>query len=114
MKKLTAKGISVAIFQREKSDFISLTDIARYKNAEEPREIVKNWIRTRSTIEFLGIWEKINNPNFKEVEFDAFKTEAGSNSFVLSPQKWIKSTNAIGLMSKSGRHGGGTFGHKDI
>ena len=75
---------------------------------------MKNWLRVRSTIEFLGLWEQLNNPNFKLVEFDQFKTEAGSNSFVLTPQKWIKNTNAIGIRSKSGRYGGGTFAHKDI
>ena len=77
-------------------------------------DIVKNWLRSKNTIEFLGIWEQINNPNFKGVEFDAFKNEAGSNSFVLSPQKWIKATNAVGIISKSGRHGGGTYAHSDI
>jgi len=114
IQKITVQGLKIVIFKKNESDFISLTDIARFKNAEEPKEIVKNWIRTRSTIEFLGIWEKINNPNFKGVEFDAFKNEAGSNSFVLSPQKWIEATNAIGIISKSGRYGGGTYAHKDI
>lgn len=95
-------------------DYISLTDIARYKNSEEPKDIVKNWIRNRSTIEFIGIWEKINNPGFKGVEFDSFRSEAGNNGFVLSPQKWVESTNAIGIISKSGRYGGGTYAHKDI
>lgn len=95
-------------------DYISLTDIARYKNPEFPADIVKNWIRMRNTIEFLGLWEELNNPEFKLVEFDQFKNDAGSNAFVLSPQKWIKSTNAIGMVSKSGRYGGGTFAHKDI
>jgi len=114
MKKITTKGIQIYTFQRKESDFISLTDIARYKNKEEPADIVKNWMRSRSTIEYLGFWEKINNPNFKLVEFDQFKNETGSNSFVLSPKKWINRTNAIGLISKSGRYGGGTFAHKDI
>ena len=95
-------------------DYISLTDIARYKNPEFPADIVKNWMRMRNTIEFLGLWEELNNPEFKLVEFDQFKNDAGSNAFVLSPQNWIKSTNAIGLVSKSGRYGGGTFAHKDI
>lgn len=113
-KKISVKGVEIITFISKESDYISLTDIARYKNAREPKEIVKNWIRTRSTIEFLGIWEKINNPHFKGVEFDAFKNEAGSNSFVLSPQKWIEATNAIGIISKSGRYGGGTYAHKDI
>ena len=95
-------------------DYISLTDIARYKNPEFPADIVKTWMRMRNTIEFLGLWEELNNPEFKLVEFDQFKNDAGSNAFVLSPQKWIKSTNAIGMVSKSGRYGGGTFAHKDI
>lgn len=87
--------------------------MARYKNADEPKDVVKNWMRNRGTIEFLGIWEQINNPQFKGVEFDAFKNEAGANSFVLSPQKWIEKTDAVGLVSRSG-NGGGTFAHKDI
>jgi hypothetical protein len=95
-------------------DYISLTDIAKYKNKDAPADIVKNWLRSRSNIEFLGLWEQLNNPQFKLVEFDQFKNEAGANAFVLSPQKWIESTNAIGLMSKSGRYGGGTYAHKDI
>jgi len=90
-----------------------LTDIARYKNPDEPKDIVKNWMRSKTTIEFLGLWEKINNPEFKGVEFDSFKNEAGSNSFVLSPSKWIEATNAIGIISKAGKSGG-TFAHKDI
>lgn len=114
MKKIITKGIQIYTFQRNENDFISLTDIARYKNSNEPKDVVKNWMRTRSTIEFLGIWEKINNSNFKGVEFDAFKNEAGSNSFVLSPQRWIEKTGAIGIVSKSGKYGGGTFAHKDI
>lgn len=113
MKKITTKGISIYTFQKNDHDYISLTDIARFKNAIEPKDIVKNWMRNRSTIEFLGIWEKINNPKFKGVEFDAFRNEAGSNSFVLSPQRWIEKTCAVGLISKSGS-GGGTFAHKDI
>lgn len=92
----------------------SSTDIARYKNQYEPKDIVKNWMRSKSTIEFLGIWEKLNNPMFKGVEFDPFKREAGSNSFVLSPQRWVKKTGAIGIISRSGRYDSGTFAHRDI
>lgn len=113
MKKITTKGINVYTFQLNENDYISLTDIARYKNTIEPKDVVKNWMRNRSTIEFLGVWEQINNSNFKGVEFDAFKMESGANSFVLSPQRWIEKTGAIGLISKSG-NGGGTFAHKDI
>jgi len=104
---------NVSIFYKEDSDYISLTDIARTKNKNEPKDVVKNWFRNRSTVEFLGLWERINNPNFKGVEFDPLFQEAGNNSFTLSPTKWIKTTNAIGIISKTGR-GGGTFAHKDI
>lgn len=114
MKKIQAQGLQVAMFSQNEDDYISLTDIARYKNNDEPKDIVKNWLRNRNVIEFLGIWEKINNPNFKGVEFDSFKNEAGLNSFVLSPQKWIEKTAAIGIISKSGRYNSGTFAHKDI
>ena len=93
-------------------DYISLTDIARYVS-DEPKDVVKNWLRNRETISFLGLWEQLNNPNFKGVEFDSFKIQAGSNAFTLSPQKWIRETNAIGIRSKSGKYGG-TFAHKDI
>lgn len=113
---ITANGVEISVFTTvgRDEDFISLTDIARYRNPEYPADVVKNWLRVRSTIEFLGLWEKLHNPDFKLVEFDQFRIEAGANTFVLSPQKWIKSTNAIGLVSKSGRYGGGTFAHKDI
>src|SRR3989338_8447421 len=113
-KKIVVKNNKVSFISRNGDDYISLTDIARYKNSEEPKDIVKNWMRNRSTIEFLGIWEKINNPDFKGVEFDSFRNEAGSNAFVLSPQKWIETTQAIGMISKSGRYGCGTYAHKDI
>jgi len=84
MKKINAQGLQIYTFKQNEDDYISLTDIARYRNANEPKDVVKNWTRNRSAIEFLGVWEKINNPNFKGVEFDTFKAEAGSNSFVLS------------------------------
>ena len=113
MKKIRAQGIQIYTFVRNDKDYISLTDIARYKDQDEPKDIVKNWMRSRSTINFLGAWEKINNPNFKGVEFDSFRAESGENYFVLSPQKWIDKTGAIGLISRSG-NGGGTFAHKDI
>ena len=117
MKKkefIKTKGLEIAIHSSEnQEDFISLTDIARFKNSIEPKDVVKNWMRSKSTIEFLGLWEKINNQNFKGVEFDSFMFEAGSNAFTLSPQRWIESTNAQGIISKSGRYGG-TFAHKDI
>ncbi|MCI6711968.1 MAG: KilA-N domain-containing protein [Firmicutes bacterium] len=110
-----AKDTDITVLSYTNSnDYISLTDIAKYKNPEAPADIIKNWMRIRNTIEFLGLWEELNNPDFKLVEFDQFKNEAGANSFVLSPQKWIKETDAIGIISKSGRYGGGTFAHKDI
>ena len=113
MKKITTQGLQIYTFKQNENDYISLTDIARYKNPNEPKDVVKNWMRNYSTIEFLGVWERINNPKFKGVEFDSYKKEAGANSFTLSPQKWIETTDAIGVISKSG-NGGGTFAHKDI
>lgn len=108
-----AKDTEIAVISAiGKEDYISLTDIAKYRS-DEPKDVVKNWLRSKSTIEFLGLWEQMNNPNFKGVEFDSFKNEAGSNAFTMSPQKWIKATNAIGIISKSGNNGG-TFAHKDI
>ena len=102
-------GIYTSDFENE---FISLTDIARYKS-DEPKDVIKNWMRSKDTLEFLGLWEKLHNPNFKGVEFYAFKNQAGSNSFTMSPQKWIESTVAIGIVGKSGRYGG-TYAHSDI
>ena len=113
IKTINVKGTEIILFNKGNDEFISITDIARFKNATEPKDVVKNWMRSKSTIEFLGLWERINNPNFKGVEFDAFMFEAGSNSFVLSPSKWIESTNAIGIISKVGS-GGGTYAHIDI
>ncbi len=111
---IEAKGFTIQIYTEDfKNDYMSLTDIARYKNVHEPKDVVKNWLRVRDTIEFLGLWETIHNPNFKGVEFDSFRKEAGTNAFTLSPQRWIENTNAIGIVSKSGR-GGGTFAHPDI
>ena len=110
---INANGIDIRVSSTNESDYISLTDIARKRNPEFPADVVKNWMRSRSTIEFIGLWEQLNNPDFKLVEFDQFKQEAGSNAFVLTPQKWISATNAIGIISKSGRYGG-TFAHSDI
>ena len=109
-----AKGKEIVVISTHKDeDYISLTDIAKYKNQDSPADVVKNWIRSRDTIEFLGLWEQLSNPDFKLVDFDQFRQEAGKNTFVLSPQKWIEKTSAIGLISKSGRYGG-TYAHKDI
>ncbi len=111
--EIKVKGVKVSYNQINDSDYISITDIAKYKNPEAPADIVKNWMRSKNTIELLGLWEKLHNPDFKLVEFDQFRNEAGFNHFVLSPQKWIKFTKAIGLHSKSGRYGG-TYAHRDI
>ena len=110
---INANGVEIRVASSNEADYISLTDIAKKRNPEFPADVVKNWLRSRSTIEFLGLWEKINNPDFKLVEFDQFKNAAGENSFVLTPQKWISTTNAIGITSKSGRYGG-TYAHSDI
>lgn len=112
-QKIIVKGIEIETFKKNASDFISLTDIARYKGVAETDDVIKNWMRNRSTIEFLGLWEKLNNSQFKPVEFDGFKHEAGNNSFVMSPSKWVTATSAIGLVARQGR-GGGTYAHKDI
>lgn len=110
---INANGVEIRVNTTNEADYISLTDIARKRDAENPRYIIQNWMRNRSTVSFLGLWEELNNPNFKRVEFDAFKNEAGDNGFVLTPQKWIAATNAIGIISKSGRYGG-TYAHSDI
>ncbi|MGR3317805.1 MAG: KilA-N domain-containing protein [Candidatus Anammoxibacter sp.] len=111
--KINVQGTEITICSIDQKDYISLTDIAKYRNSDAPADVVKNWLRSRSTIEFLGLWERLNNPDFKLVEFDQFRNDAGSNHFVLSPKKWIGSTNAIGITSKSGKYGG-TFAHQDI
>ena len=112
-KTISVQGFDIVWYETNYNDYISLTDIARYKDAEHTDDIIKNWLRNRNTIELLGFWESIYNPNFKPVEFDGFRKQAGLNSFVMTPKKWIESTNAIGIVSKSGKYGG-TFAHKDI
>lgn len=112
-KEIKVLNEAVRVQKILKEDYISLTDIAKHKNPDDPRFIIQNWMRTRFTIEFLGIWEHLNNPDFNRVEFEAVKNEAGSNAFVMTPTKWNKLTNAIGIVSKSGRYGG-TYAHKDI
>ena len=112
-QKIKVKGTEIVVFSKEKEDYISLTDIAKYKDSERTNYIIQNWMRSRSTIEFIGLWELLHNPDFKGIEFDAFRNEAGSNSFTLTPKRWITSTNAIGIISKSGRYGG-TYAHQDI
>ncbi len=112
-KKINVQGVDIVLYEDNSNDFISLTDIARHKDPLHTDDIVKNWMRNRNTIELLGFWETIYNPDFKPVEFDGFRKQAGLNSFVMTPKRWIESTSAIGIVSKSGRYGG-TFAHKDI
>ena len=112
-KLIEVKGLSIKIVDKDSQDFISLTDIARHKDANNTDAIIQNWLRNRNTIELLGFWETMYNPDFKPLEFEGFRKQAGLNSFVLTPKKWIDTTNAIGITSKSGRYGG-TFAHKDI
>jgi hypothetical protein len=111
--KIELQGFEITIISGNNDDFISLTDIARQRDLERSDYILQNWLRNRSTIEFIGLWEQLNNPIFNSIEFDGIKNLSGSNSFSLTPKRWIESTNAIGLVSKTGRYGG-TFAHKDI
>ncbi len=113
MAKITVLSSEIATLKIKEEDYICITDIAKYKEEALANDIIKNWLRNRNTIEFLGIWEQLNNPDFKPVEFDGFRKEAGLNSFTMSPTKWINGTNAIGVLAKSGRYGG-TYAHKDI
>ena len=106
--------IEINIKNIDSFKYISLTDIAKKKNLEEPRFVVINWLRNRNTIEFLGIWESLHNPDFNRVGFDTVRMQAGLNSFTISPSKWIEETNAKGIITKSGRHGSGTYAHEDI
>ena len=112
MQKINVKETSISIIKYDETDYISLTDIARFKT-NEPNAVIGNWMRNRNTIEYLGIWETLYNPSFKPIEFEGFKKEAGLNVFTLSPSKWIDATGAIGIVVKSGRYGG-TYAHKDI
>ena len=110
---IEVKGSPVTVLSQKEEDYISLTDIARYKNAEHTDDLVRNWLRNRNTIEFLGVWERLNNPGFNPVEFDGIRIQAGLNSFTLTPKQWIEKTGAVGIISKAGRYGG-TYAHKDI
>lgn len=111
--KIAVQGREIAVISKEEADYISLTDIARYKDSEATDDLIRNWLRNRNTLEFLGIWEQLYNPSFKPVEFDGFRMQAGLNSFSLTPKQWIEKTGAIGIVSRAGRYGG-TFAHKDI
>jgi len=118
MSKITrttieVQGTVITVLSQREEDFISLTDIARVKNADRSDDLVRNWLRNRNTVEFLGLWEQLNNPGFNPVEFDGIRMQAGLNSFALTPKQWIEKTGAIGIVSRPGRYGG-TFAHKDI
>ncbi len=110
---VNVKGTDVTVLVHGEQDFISLTDIAKHKEPNRADHVIQNWMRNRNTIEFLGIWERLNNPQFKPLEFEGFKNRAGLNSFVLTPAQWIDTTGAIGIISRPGRNGD-TFAHKDI
>ena len=111
--EIIVKDVTIKTIKKDGIDYICITDIARQKNAVEPKDVVKNWLRQKNTLEFLGLWEKLNNPNFKGVEFDPLLAEAGSNSFTMSPTRWVELTAAIGVITKSGA-GGGTYAQRDI
>jgi hypothetical protein len=110
---IEVQGAAITVLSQKEKDFICLTDIARVKNADRSDDLVRNWLRNRNTVEFLGIWEQLNNPGFNSVEFDGIKIQAGLNSFALTPKQWIEKTMAIGIVSQAGRYGG-TYAHKDI
>lgn len=112
-KKIKVDNLEIVLYDKNEAEYISLTDMARFRDTDRTNYIIQNWMRSRSTIEFIGLWEQMNNVNFKSLEFEAFKNEAGSNTFSLTPKRWIEATNAIGIVSKSGRYGG-TYAHKDI
>lgn len=110
---IDVQGAAITVLTRPDNDLICLTDIARVKNSERSDDLVRNWLRNRNTLEFLGVWERLNNPSFNSVEFDGIKNQAGLNSFLLTPKQWIEKTNAAGIVSQAGRYGG-TYAHKDI
>ena len=113
MNKIKVLNKEVGFYRNNENEYICITDIAMYKDSERSDYIIQNWLRSRTTIEFLGIWERINNSHFNPIEFDVFRKQAGLNSFSLTAKRWIEKTNAKGIISKSGRYGG-TFAHKDI
>ena len=110
---IEVQGSSVTVLSHNQQDSICLTDIAKFKNPDHPDDVIRNWLRSRSTVEFLGLWERLNNPGFNPVEFDGIRIHTGLNSFVLTPKQWIEKTGAVGITSSAGRYGG-TFAHKDI
>jgi len=114
MAKIIVQNTEIIFYKKEQENYISLTDIAKVRDRENPSQIISLWLRTYNTIEYLGLWEKLNNPNFKPHIYEGFKNESAKPHFWMSPQKWIAETNAIGMTSKSGRYGGGTYAHSDI
>jgi hypothetical protein len=110
---IEVQGAAITVLSEEASDYISLTDIAKFKNADHSDDVIRNWLRNRNTVEFLGVWERLNNPDFNPVEFDGIRIQTGLNSFTLTPKQWIERTRAIGITSQAGRYGG-TYAHKDI
>lgn len=112
-RKINVKGSEISLYTNKKSDYICITDIAKFRKSARTDDLIRNWLRNRNTIEFLGIWEKLHNPDFNPVEFDGIRIQTGLNSFSITPKQWINETNAIGLISKAGRYGG-TYAHKDI
>lgn len=112
MAKINVQNTEITVISCNETDYISLTDIAKFKS-DDPAAVIGNQMRNRNTVEYLGIWESLYNPRFNPIEFEGFRKEAGLNAFTLSPKKWIEATHAIGIMSKSGRYGG-TYAHKDI
>ena len=114
MNKITVKNIEINVTGIGDDDFVSLTDIARFKNEEDPNAVIANWLRRVDSLQFLTIWEKLNNELFKPTDFEGFRSKPGENAFTISPKRWIEITNAVGIKVKSGRHGGGTYAHRDI
>ncbi|EPI61276.1 hypothetical protein HMPREF1579_00114 [Gardnerella vaginalis JCP8066] len=104
-EQISANGFSIQVYTEDfKNDYISLTDIAKYENTDDPRFVIQNWMRNRNTLEFIGLWEVLNNLNFNRVQFDKFRNEVGLNRFTMTPNKWIESTDAMGIVSKAGRY----------
>jgi hypothetical protein len=110
---IEVQGAAIAVLNQNSQDFICLTDIARFKSADRFDDLIRNWLRNRNTVEFLGVWERLNNPSFNPVEFDGIRIKAGLNSFTLTPKQWIEKTGAVGIVSSAGRYGG-TYAHKDV
>src|SRR3989338_5150943 len=113
MKKIITQNLEIAVIKRNKEEYISLTDMAKFKDPEATGIVIAHWLSTKYTVQFMGAWEQVHNPSFNVTEFSNIRNEAGSNGFALSSSKWIQKTNAIGIKSAAGRYGG-TFAHRDI